>query len=73
MRLDLHRYSGRQRAELELRGVAGYLDLPYGPGEVWPQLAAAQWLHLGKGTVMGLGQLIVQPLPCGSGQREVAG
>lgn len=58
-RLDLHRYSGRQHAELELRGVAGSLDLPQGPGELWPLLAAAQWLHLGKGTVMGLGQLVV--------------
>lgn len=59
-RLDLHRYSGRQHAELELRGVAGYLDLPQGPGELWPLLAAAHWLHLGKGTVMGLGQLVVE-------------
>jgi hypothetical protein len=58
-RLDLHRYSGRQHAELELRGVTGYLDLPRGPGELWPLLAAAQWLHLGKGTVMGMGQLVV--------------
>ena len=61
-RLDLHRYSGRQRAELDLHGVTGFLDLPDGPGELWPFLAAAQWLHLGKGTVMGLGQLIVEPL-----------
>lgn len=58
-RLDLHRYSGRQRAELELRGVTGYLDLPAGPGRLWPLLAAARWLHLGKGTVMGMGQMEV--------------
>ncbi len=58
-RLDLHRYSGRQRAELELRGVTGYLDLPAGPGPLWPLLAAARWLHLGKGTVMGMGQMEV--------------
>lgn len=62
-RLDLHRYSGRQRAELELRGVTGYLGLPRGPGPLWPLLAAARWLHLGKGTVMGMGQMEV-----GSGQ-----
>jgi len=58
-RLDLRRYSGRQHAELELRGVTGYLELPRGPGELRPLLAAATWLHLGKGTVMGLGQLVV--------------
>lgn len=62
-RLDLHRYSGRQHAELELRGVTGWLDLPAGPGPLWPLLAAAAWLHLGKGTVMGMGQVAV-----GSGQ-----
>ena len=59
-RLDLRRYSARQHAELELRGVTGCLDLPHGPGELWPLLAAATWLHLGKGTVMGLGQMVVE-------------
>lgn len=58
-RLNLHRYSARQEAELELHGVAGSLELPQGPGELWPLLAAAQWLHLGKGTVMGMGQMEV--------------
>lgn len=61
-RLDLHRYSGRQKEELDLHGVSGSLELPEGPGELWPLLAAAQWLHLGKGTVMGLGQLCVDRL-----------
>lgn len=61
-RLDLHRYSARQRAELDLRGVSGWLELPRGPGPLWPILASAQWLHLGKGTVMGLGQLLVERL-----------
>ena len=28
-------------------------------------LAASRWLHLGKGTVMGLGQLRILPLPSG--------
>ncbi len=59
-RLDLRRYSARQHAELEFRGVTGCLDLPQGPGELWPLLAAATWLHLGKGTVMGLGQVLVE-------------
>ena len=62
-RLDLLRYSGRQKRELEMRGVSGHLDLPEGPGPLWPLLAAAQWLHLGKGTVVGMGQLVVEPIP----------
>lgn len=56
-RLDLVRYSGSQKAEVELRGVAGSLALPVGPGFLSPLLAAAAWIHIGKGTVMGLGQL----------------
>ena len=35
------RYSGRQKTELEMRGVSGYLDLPDGPVPLWPLLAAA--------------------------------
>lgn len=61
-RLDFQRYSGRQQAEVEQRGVSGSLELPQGPGPLWPLLAAAQWLHIGKGTVMGLGQLRVEPM-----------
>jgi hypothetical protein len=61
-RLDLVRYSARQKTELEMRGVSGYLDLPDGPGPLWPLLAATQWLHLGKGAVVGMGQLVVDPL-----------
>ena len=59
-RLDLHRYSGRQQSEMDLRGVTGWLELTEGPGELAPLLAAVQWLHLGKGAVMGLGQLVVE-------------
>jgi hypothetical protein len=62
-RLDLRRYSGRQEAEVELRGVRGVLELPAGVGALAPLLAAAAWLHVGKGTVFGLGQLQVEAAP----------
>lgn len=59
--LDLVRYSGRQRCEVEMRGVAGELHLPAGPGFLVDLLAALPWIHLGKGTVMGMGQLVILP------------
>ena len=55
------RYSGSQKAEVELRGVAGSLALPARPSPISPLLAAAAWIHIGKGTVMGLGQLKIAP------------
>lgn len=57
-RLDLVRYSGARRQEIDLRGVTGSLELPRGvePALV-PLMAATPWLHLGKGTVFGLGQI----------------
>jgi len=58
-RLDLRRYSGSQKAELEMRGVSGSLTLPVGPGKLWPWLEAARWLHLGSGTVFGMGQVLI--------------
>ena len=58
-RLDLVRWSSRQQEEVEMRGVYGELILPEGPGDLWPLLAAAQWTHLGKGTIMGLGQPVI--------------
>lgn len=61
-RSHFYRYSARQQADLDLHGVVGSLDLPQGPGELWPLLAAAQFLHLGKSTAMGLGHLQIKPL-----------
>lgn len=71
-RLDLHRYSARQARELEFWGVTGYLQLPSGPGPCWPLLAAAEWLHLGKSTIVGLGQLRIEPYEAVR-RRPVAG
>lgn len=62
-RSDYSRYSARQRDEYGIRAVTGHLDLPEGSGEIWPLIAAAQWLHIGKGTTLGLGQLVILPLP----------
>jgi hypothetical protein len=61
-RLDLVRYSGRQKRPVELYGVAGSIDLPRGPGDLWPLLAAATWVHVGKGTIVGLGQVAIEPM-----------
>jgi hypothetical protein len=60
-RQDLHRWSARQECEVDLHGVAGELELPEGVGELAPLLAAARWLHLGKGTVFGMGRLEAEP------------
>ena len=59
-RLDLERYSGSQERELEIRGVSGALDLPRGPDQLWPLLAASQWIHVGKSTNVGLGQIEIR-------------
>lgn len=60
-RLDLVRWSARQQVEVEVRGVAGSISLPRGAGPLLPLLAALQWIHLGKSTVVGLGQLSIRP------------
>lgn len=59
-RLDFQRYSGRQECEVDLHGVCGRLVLPEGPGMLWPLLAGLRWTHLGKGTVFGLGQPVLE-------------
>ncbi|MCS6850119.1 MAG: CRISPR system precrRNA processing endoribonuclease RAMP protein Cas6 [Gemmataceae bacterium] len=60
--LNLHRYSGSQETELDLRGVGGVLLLPEGVGPLAPLLVAAAWLHVGKGTVFGLGHFRCEDL-----------
>jgi uncharacterized membrane protein YkvA (DUF1232 family) len=56
-REHLERWSARQQRRVRLEGVQGELLLPHGPGPLWPLLSASEWLHLGKGTTLGLGQL----------------
>lgn len=71
-RLDLVRFSGSQHEEIEMHGVTGSLTLPEGPGPLAPLLAAARWLHLGKGTVMGMGQMEVIAIDSGRVPRSPA-
>ncbi len=56
-RRDFVRWSGSQHCEVEMRGVAGTVELPAGAPGLWPLLAAGCWTHLGKGTVFGLGRM----------------
>ena len=58
-----HRYSGRQKGEIDLNGATGSLDLPSGCGALGPILAAAAIVHVGKSTTIGLGRLCLQTLP----------
>lgn len=53
----LQRYSRTQDEKLEFPGVTGELTLPSGPGDLWPLISAAAWLHIGKATTNGLGEL----------------
>lgn len=65
-RLDFIRYSGSQKQQIDMHGIHGHLGLPHGTGpELAPLFEASAWLHLGKGTVFGLGQMEVRPLASG--------
>ncbi|MCY4674690.1 MAG: CRISPR system precrRNA processing endoribonuclease RAMP protein Cas6 [Bacteroidetes bacterium] len=58
---NLVRWSAAQQREVKLFGVTGAVSLVNGPSFLWPLLAAAQWCHLGKGTVFGMGQTHILP------------
>ena len=58
-RSSLVRWSGAQKRLLELYGVTGELLLPDGMGALQPLFDALRWLHLGKGTVYGMGQVLM--------------
>ncbi len=59
---NLVRWSAAQQKEIEFFGISGTITLPDGPGYLWPLLAAAQWCHIGKGTVYGMGQIHIEPV-----------
>jgi hypothetical protein len=60
------RYSGRQQQRIEMGGVLGRVVFEAVETEMWrpylPLLAAGEWVHVGKGTVMGLGKYRVELL-----------
>jgi hypothetical protein len=64
--VEQDRFSGRQRQRIEMGGVLGRVVFEAPEGEQWrpylPLLAAGEWVHVGKGTVMGLGKYRVESL-----------
>jgi hypothetical protein len=66
------RFSGRQEQWIEMSGVVGRVVYEVAAADDWqpylPVLAAGEWVHVGKGTVMGLGKYRVEkPLSAGGG------
>jgi hypothetical protein len=58
------RFSGRQRQSIDMSGVLGRVVFEAPEASAWepylPLLAAGEWVHVGKGTVMGLGKYRVE-------------
>lgn len=56
---DWKRYSSRQQHKVPMGGIVGQLVLSgEGLPAIWPCLWLGQWLHLGKGAVMGMGKYV---------------
>lgn len=69
---DWHRRSQRQGKPVPMGGVTGRFIVSGSEiTELWPWLAAGQWLHAGKGAAMGLGHYTLTSVP-GSGEREAS-
>lgn len=60
---DSKRYSARQERSIPMGGIVGDLVLEGELSELWPWLWTGQWLHVGKGAVMGLGRYQLESLP----------
>jgi hypothetical protein len=55
---DQKRWSASQRQELDAGGIIGSFVLDMrGREELFPYLWLGQWIHAGKGTVMGMGAI----------------
>jgi hypothetical protein len=59
---DLKRWSGHSKQEIDMDGIIGSFVLDMrGREPLFPYLWLGQWLHAGKGAVMGLGAIRLRP------------
>lgn len=57
-----NRYSSRQQKKIAMDGLVGSFDVDLrGAAELWPYVWLGQWVHAGKGAVMGLGYYRASP------------
>jgi len=60
---DGERFSSRQNSKVPLGGIMGAAIMQWeAPPDLWSLLWLGQWLHLGKGAVMGLGSYQLTPV-----------
>lgn len=59
---DLSRYSNRQKQKLKIGGLAGHLRISNVSDECRDLLTIASHIHIGKGTVMGLGKIALSKI-----------
>lgn len=57
-----HRYSARQKRRIPMGGLLGTFTVSGDLSSFWPWLWLGQWLHVGKGAVMGLGRYRLEVL-----------
>jgi CRISPR/Cas system endoribonuclease Cas6 (RAMP superfamily) len=54
------RYSSRQQTKVQMGGLMGSFALPVDAlADFWPWLWLGQWVQVGKGTVMGMGEYVL--------------
>jgi hypothetical protein len=54
------RYSSRQQTKVQMGGLMGSFALPVDAlADLWPWLWLGQWVQVGKGTVMGMGEYVL--------------
>jgi hypothetical protein len=60
---DLSRYSNRQKSKLKMGGMMGEVTFCGDMEAWWPLFVAISEVHAGKGAIMGLGRIRVEPSP----------